>query len=695
MIFDGLFKGKNKKIQCSYPDVLNVRNSLVTLGELCDALEVPVPDELAQFSDKKYRVVFKPKLVKPGYIYLCIKAPEDLYIKKENSRDYYRQAIQNGADIIIMGKAQFKKYGLKKKDHPVILLDDTSEQVGKFFAKIRNSSDAKVVMITGSVGKTTTKDLCYALTKDSFKTYASEKNGNTVFRSANHMYRFYGRNGNQLLIQESGAGRRGSVRLASEILTPDIFVLTNVYKHHFQVYKTMENLFEDKTSPDDNIRGNGVVVTNFDDEKIRNHPFKHKVISFGIDCADVDYRAVNVRQETEYLCFDIYERATDTAIPVKVRLLGAHNAYNVTAAFIVAKRLGVPEDVIQRRLADYSTEGVRQNLRNVGGVYIDMDCYNVAEESIMTMLKSGEDFPVNDGCKRIALIGGENKLGDNVRRRSLDFGQKLGAVKFDSFLFCGTDSDKESELNKYGDAKSICKGFTSVSDTQCELCTDLASMAKYLESNVAAGDLLMVKGIYLLDMSLAVDMAFGTSYSFDLSYYLKEMVSVNADGFASNRIPRFDRLEITGAEIKDGTLNIPDELAGYPVFRIKSSTFEKKNELVSLDLGNSVMNIGERAFALCSHLETVVIPDSVKVIEDGAFAYCKALKSITIGSGVTHIGADAFAGCTSLEKIIIPPSVMKIGDNAIPTGADIVVVCEDGSCAFDYASENNIKFELG
>lgn len=690
MIFSNLF-GKKKPRQ--YPDTLEIVDNKVTLQALCDALEVEIPMKLKGKARKSFRVAFKPTLLKPGDIYLCVKTPEALHIKNKNTKDYFNDAIEKGASVIIIDKKRYKKYGLNDKRVPVILLDNTTRQVTKFFGKIRNAYDSKVVMITGSVGKTTTKDLCYAVTKNHFNTYASEKNGNTIYRSANHMYREYGRNGNNLLIQESGAGRRGSVRFASEMLTPDIFVLTNVYKHHFQVYKTMENLFEDKTSPDDNIRGNGIVVTNFDDEKIRNHHFKHRVISFAVDYEDVDYRAVNIHQELEYLCFDIYERATDTTIPIKVQLLGVHNAYNATAAFIVAKNLGMTNEDIQRELANYHTEGVRQNLQNVGGVYIDMDCYNVAEESIMTMLKSGEDFPIDTESKRIALIGGENKLGDDVRQRSLEFGKKLGEVKFDSFLLCGSPDETKANLNKYGDAQSLYKGFTSVSDTDCRLCTNLADMENYLRHNVKTGDLLMVKGIYLLDMAIAVDKAFGTSYSFDLNYYQKEMVSVDADGYSSNMIPRFDRLEITSAPVTDGAAVIPDEIEGNPVFRLKNEIFKDNADVKSVDLGSCVMNIGAGAFA-GTEIEEIVIPDSVLVIEDGAFSGCKNLKSVVIGKGVTHIGADAFANCSALEKVDVPVSVKYIGKNAFPTGGDCTIVCEDGSFAFDYAADNTIKFEL-
>ena len=131
----------------------------------------------------------------------------------------------------------------------------------------------------------------------------------------------------------------------------------------------------------------GLIITNFDDERIRTHNFRHNVKSFAVNNEDADYRALDIHQNAEYLCFDVYEKETGDIIPVKINILGRHNVYNALAAFVLGKCLGLSNETIQQDFLGFKAEGIRQNLSNIGGVYLNVDCYNVAEESIMAMLE--------------------------------------------------------------------------------------------------------------------------------------------------------------------------------------------------------------------------------------------------------------------------------------------------------------------
>lgn len=698
MLLDKLLKKNTKKafnetVEKAVEDLPKIENATITLRELCRIMEIELPEKYNEIADEKQTMAFRSKKVKKGDICLIIRSPQELYTKSLTSKDQYEIAIQKGAKMVIMGRKDFEAYNLNEDDFPVILIDDITNKVDMFFDKIRKLNKSIVVMLTGSVGKTTTKDLCYTVTQNRFKTFANSKNTNTPHQVAKHMFD-YGNFDNEVYIQEAGAGYRGSVRLSAQILKPDIFILTNVYKHHFQVYKTMENLFGDKISADDTMADDGVIITNFDDEQIRNHKFKHKVKSFAINYKDADYVATDIVQDLEFLKFNIVEKATGKSTPISINILGEHNVYNALAAFILAKTLGVPEEQIQEDFLTYKATGVRQNFSNVGGVYIDMDCYNVAEESIISMLKAGEKYTLQDGAKKIALIGGENKLGKDVKERSKAFGEELAKINYDSFLFCAQkDYSSVTLLNKYGDAESIYKGFNSKSNIHNELCTDLDHMVKFLKENVKKNDLLMCKGIYLLDMPIAVDKVFGTSYSFDLSNYLEEVKKVSNNDFKANLIPAFGELELVKAASEISFVEIPNSINKYPVFRIKNDLFANSN-IASVDFGTSVKNIGIRAFSNCSKLEEINIPSNVLVIEDRAFAECSALKNVTIQEGVRHIGDKAFEKCSSLNEIYIPDSVAKIGSGAFKDCKNCTIICSENSYASTYAKENNIALKI-
>lgn len=696
-MFKGIFgkrrKPVKKKLCKGDNSPIDISNKRITLREICKGLGINVPEKFEQIADKTNTMAFRSKYVKPGDICLIIRSAEDFGTKALTTRDQYRIAIEKGASLIIMGKQAFKKSQLKEKAFPVILIDNPNERVACFMEKLRAKQSGKVVMITGSLGKTTTKDFCYEITRNQFRTYANKRNSNTTHRVAQHLYEQADRK-YDVYIQEAGAGYRGSVRFSSEMLKPDFFILTNIYDHHFQVYKTIENLIEDKTSADDNMPPDGLIITNFDDERIRTHNFRHNVKSFAVNNEDADYRALDIHQNAEYLCFDVYEKETGDIIPVKINILGRHNVYNALAAFVLGKCLGLSNETIQQDFLGFKAEGIRQNLSNMGGVYLNVDCYNVAEESIMAMLEAGEDMELSNSGRKIALIGGENKLGDNVRERSYEFGEKLSCINFDKILFCGYEDDSKKMLNKYGDAQSIRDGFRKKSRISNELSTSIEDMIRFLEENVHRDDLVMIKGIYYLDMPIAVDKVFGTSFSFGLTHYKEEMKTIKADGYNANLIEQMGEVEIKSSEITGEEIAIPDMIQEYPVFRISKRAFSGKSELVRIDFGSSVKNIGEYAFQNCTSVKKLTVPSNVKVIERGAFSKCKNLEMVELHDGVTHIADEAFAGCGNLKSIVIPSSVGMIGRDVFKGTQNITIFCEKDTFAYKYAMGNNIDIGL-
>jgi len=672
-------------------DEWNFDNSNVTLRFLCDGLGIDVPAKFEHMADEPQSIAFRAKRVKAGDICLIIRSAEEFRARGTTSKDLYELAIARGAKLVIMGKDDFVKTGLDEKTSPVILMDHNNERILRLYDRIKKQHAAKVVMLTGSIGKTTTKDICYTVVKDRRRTFGNKRNTNTPHQIARHL--FYNTNSqNEVFIQESGAGYRDSVRFAASMLQPDIFILTNVVSHHLQVYKTFENIFKEKVSADDYMNEDGVIITNYDDVNIRNHTFKHKVVSFAIDYEDADYRALNIRQVQDYLTFDILEKATGKVTPININILGKHNAYNVLAAFVLAKTLGISEEEFQEDIAKYKAEGVRQNLVNVGGVYINLDCYNAAEESIMSMLKAGEQFEVKGEGKKYAVVGGENKLGKEVIERSEAFGKELAQIKMSKFLFAGSNDRSEKALNYYGDAASMKKTFEQNSDVPCEFSAGIGDIEKFLKENVKPNDLVLFKGVAWLDMPIAIDRVFGTSFSFGLSNYKEAMKKITGNGFDANLIEEFGRLEMTAGTVTNATVHIPEEVQGYPVFRLGEKIFENNSDIESVELGQTLMNIGEKAFAGCTGLKSVDVPGNVKVIESQAFANCTGLKEVTIAEGVTHIASGAFEDCDALEKVYLPESVKYIDKSAFDGCDNVTIACTPGTYAHNFVAENQIDF---
>ncbi|MBQ4466846.1 MAG: leucine-rich repeat protein [Firmicutes bacterium] len=671
------------------------KRASMTLREICNYLCVDLPKKYESIADEEQTLCFRSKYIKPGDIYMVLRSYEDYNFKKKTSKDQYQEAIDHKAKMIIMGKDVFYDCGLKEEDYPVLLLDEPQKSVASFFSKLSSVHD-HVVMITGSIGKTTTKDICATVAERNFNSFANAKNTNTPAQTAKFIYN-ESLNPREVYIQECGAGYRTTVELASELLKPDIFILTNVLGHHLQIFKTMENIFNEKVSPDNHMKPDGVIITNYDDERIRDHSFKHRVISFAVENDQVDYKANNLVQKADLLSFDIFERESGISTHVKVRLLGKHNAYNVLAAFALGRILGVSREKLAKDLSHYRPEGVRQNIQNVGGVTIDMDCYNVSEESIISMLEAGFGFPLEDGGRRIALLGGENKLGNDMKTRSIAFGKKLRKMHFDKYLLCGTEDTSTAALKHFGDAQDIYEGyskFLSKKPKKCELLLDMDQMVDSLKRNVKRNDLLMVKGIYYLNMPIAVDKVFGTSYSYSLSHNVSRTTTIQEGIYTVSLIPAMKEVVIKAVDISDGKLIIPDSVSGYPVIRIAPGAFSSREDIKEVQLGNSLKNIGEEAFLECTGLKNLTIPGNVLVIEKDAFSTCSGLEKVKIESGITHIGMGAFRECTALSSVEIPDTVGMIEEDAFDNCDDLTIICSRDSFAHKYAEENSIKVEL-
>lgn len=670
--------------------VLNTKKA--TLRTLCEGLGIEVPEKFTAIADEPQKVKFRSEYVKKGDICLILRSAEEFEMKRTTTKDMYDLAIEKGAKIVVMDRQDFEAFELDEEAFPVLLADNMNERVLRLFAMTRKQHKEKVVMITGSVGKTTTKQLCDAVTKNRFKTFVNFENTNSVHKVAHHLFHKVNPK-NEVYIQEAGAGYVGSVTLAGAMMQPDIFILTNVYKHHMENYGTLANVFADKTGADEFMPENGIIITNYDDENIRNYKFKHEVRSFAINCEDADYRAMNIRQNKELLVFDILEKATGKTTEISVNIQGEHNVYNVLAAYVLAKTLGVSEEHIKEDLLNYKTEGIRQNLTNIGGVYFNVDCYNVAEESIIAMLKTGEKMELDEGAKRYAIIGGENKLGNEASERSEQFGRKLAGIKVDKYLFCGVKTRSVNAFNKFGDALSIQKGLKQVSKVPSRYSQKIINIMRFLETHVKPGDLVMLKGIYHLNMTIAVDKIFGTSFSFGLAHYKNMTRQVEENGCKADLIEKFGELEITGAKVQKGKLTIPDAIEQYPVFRIGEKAFKDNKKIEEICFGNTLENIGAGAFENCVELKELTVPGNVKVLEKYVFKGCSKLAQVVLNGGVTHISEGTFAGCENMKEIQIPATVGMIADGAFEGCEDLVIRCQKNSFAHNYALNHNIACE--
>ena len=655
----------------------------MTIQELCQIMNLPLP---AHMENKKHvkinHIALIASHVKEGSAYfVCLDEP--------NISKILKQAMKNKASVIFVPEKAFKASQFNEKSYPVIFTDNWLKRLGMLYSSIRRSYKAKTIAVTGTVGKTTTKEFMSAVIGNDQKLFCNNGNRNSFLTVAKHItedltdeYDTY--------IQEIGAGTPQSIEKSGAMLSPDYFVILNVKNHHLNTYKTFESLFEDKTSVDKHMPEHGIIIANYDDAALASHTFLHPVISFGIHTDKaVTYRAANITEKDGVLSFDILTE--NETYSLSINILGKHNVYNAMAAFILAKELSVPTDKIIQNLTLYQTSGIRQNYQNVGGYHLYVDCYNVAFDSIMAGIHTIQDFSLKENARRIAVIGGENKLGPDAPSLSYEFGLQLAKTNIDLFFCYGHNDRSEESLNTYGDAKSICEALQKDGKKHAEFISDPNTLIQRLQETVKTGDIVFFKGIYLLDMPYIIDKVFGSSFAAKSEHYLKDAEYTASSSFQFRQLPIGNELELYKPLKKQFFPRIPDNFRHQAVYRISESAFASRR-ILGIKFGKNIKNIASDAFKNSSYLKKIHFPSNVKVIEKRAFLNCKRLKTVIFDEGIRHLGRHVFRNCPNLKDIYLPESIGYIDDTTFIDCPLLTIHCKQGSYVEEYAQRNGLHY---
>ena len=661
------------------------------LREIFEVMGEKIPDTLTEEQlNKSYRrfVVLKA-LVKPRTILFASDQRINL------TKDYYDEVTNAGAEIVFVSKDIAKRLPIGDRTN-IIVLDDFFAAQGKFFNHYLRRFNIPTIAVTGSIGQTTTTESLKTIFAEKYHPFQYPGNQNTFRNVATHIARGI-KPENDFFIQECCGAEPQFCENGARMLCPDAYVITNILPHHLDKYKTVDAIEEDKTSLSKYVKEGGFVVTNFDDDRLANHNFGHRVISTGIKTdRDVDYRGKNIVQHSDRLEMDIEDR-NGHVFHAAVPMLGIHNAYNMILAYAMAREFDIDDESIRKGFMSYSTAGIRQNLVDIAGISFYLDCYNVSADSIISGVRTLESIDMKPGKKKIALLGGENKLGEVCAEKTFALGKALSDAKVD-WIICYTLSDNSSlQNNYYGDGRELYRGLKEGGFTNCELITDREALRKRIYEFVKPGDLILYKGIYFLDMPTSIDETFGSSIIDRSGSKLQNGKFISEGEYEIFKLP-----QLTGGSVRkvkepeNGVLEIPEVIAGIPVHRIARNAFKGNEAITGVDFGTSLKGVGRNAFMNCTGIKVIDFPKNVLYVNGGAFMGCTGLQSVSFVEneiGQT-IDDSAFAGCTDLTDITLPGTVRHIAANAFRECEKVCIHCYEDSYAHHFAEEVGIRFEL-
>ena len=338
--------------------------------------------------------------------------PDVLFVALRGERvdghSYISKAVELGSKCIL---AERQVEGIEPSVS-FIIVDDSEKALMKM-AKIYSdrTKSRKTIGITGSVGKTTTKEFIGAVLAQKYKTFKTVGNFNSVIGMPLTLMQIP--DDTQTAVLEMAMSGFKEISPMSCAATPDVAVITNIGSSHMEMLGSRENICRAKLEILDGLKDDGVAIFNGDEPLLREKNYSFKKI-FWISTKDrnADYFAYNIKYIDKSTVFDVSLRGK-IYTNVKIFTLGEHNVYAALFACAVGDTLGLSENEIKLGLEKYQSADMRQQIYDIYNITVIEDCYNASPESMTAALNVLKNIEVKSGGKRIALLGDMRELGVN------------------------------------------------------------------------------------------------------------------------------------------------------------------------------------------------------------------------------------------------------------------------------------------
>lgn len=242
---------------------------------------------------------------------------------------------------------------------------------------LKNRSNLKVVGITGSYGKTSSKNILSDILNIKYNTLPTPKNLNTpnglMITINNHLDKF-----TEVFIAEMGAYVRGEIKELCDLVHPKYGILTTIGTAHLESFGSEENIQKAKFELIESLPSDGIGILNGDDKKQTSYELKNdvKTVWIGIDNKDVDVRAVDIKCNNKGTSFKVIFKGDKTKYEFQTKLLGKHNVYNILAGIALGREFGIDIKDLQHAVKGVSSIEHRLELKRIGNFYQIDDAYN-------------------------------------------------------------------------------------------------------------------------------------------------------------------------------------------------------------------------------------------------------------------------------------------------------------------------------
>lgn len=390
---------------------------------------------------------------------------------------FWKEALEKGAKVVIVQDVDFDNEDLSKFEGKTIIeVNDTLEALYKISEYKRNLYDIPVVGITGSVGKTSTKDIIASVVSQKYKTLKTQGNSNN---NIGLPFTILGLKDHEAAVIEMGMNHFNEISLLTKIAKPTISVITNIGTSHIGNLGSRENILKAKLEILEGMEKPLLVINN-DNDILHNYYENNKnnieIKTFGIENnSDIMAENINPSENSSTFSCKINGKETEITVPVG----GEHFVLNALCACKIGELLGIEDTKIKKGIEEFELTNKRMDITVLeNGITVINDSYNASYESMNASLKYLASL--KDG-RKIAFLGDMFELGDFSKELHKKVGKSVAQNNID-ILICAGDN-----------AKYIYDGAIEDKCKEAYYFKDKEEAFKYLTSKLQSGDVVLFK----------------------------------------------------------------------------------------------------------------------------------------------------------------------------------------------------------
>ncbi len=369
----------------------------------------------------------------------CTKGTLFAAIKGErfDGHDFIKATMESGAVCALCERVSENTSELPGS---LVVVPDTIVALGKLAHEYLKRLSPEVVSVTGSVGKTTTKEFIYAVLNEKFNAHKTEGNFNNELGLPLSILSM--KKDAKAAVFELGMSFKGEISYLSKIARPKIAAITNIGNSHIENLGSRENICAAKLEIVDGLDPDGYILLNADEPLLfaKKDAFKQKTLLISMKNSAADFRALNVRTYDDYSIYDLV-LPNRVITNIQIPTIGVHNVFNSAYAFVIGLIMGMSDDEIKRGLMKFKNTGMRQNVYEYGGVTIIEDCYNAGPESMKASLDVLSKLSQKNSRRCIAVLGEMRELGEYSKQLHMEIGKAVHAKGIDMLFTFGHDAE--------------------------------------------------------------------------------------------------------------------------------------------------------------------------------------------------------------------------------------------------------------